>query len=105
VYLAGGATSPPQLAYMVHFPRLSVILSGKDQMEIEQNGAATQLPINRGDAIFVPPNCWNKPAWAGRVRVLTVLFGKQQTGLSLVSQASANQPPVTFKTNFHRPME
>jgi len=31
---------------------------------IERDGKATQLPITRGDAIFVPPNCWEQPAWA-----------------------------------------
>jgi len=34
-----------------------------------------------------------------------LLFGKRQTGMSLVSQTSAAEAPITFKTHFHRPME
>jgi AraC-like DNA-binding protein len=105
VHVAGGSTSPPVLAYLVNFPRLSVILAGEDQMEIERDGLAAQFTIKRGQAVLVPANCWNKPAWAGRVSVLTLLFGKRQTGISLVSQNKRGETPTAIKAHFHRPVE
>src|SRR3954471_4914480 len=75
VHFAGGSKPPPQLAYLVNFPRLSVILQGHDQMEIEKNGEPSVLRVRRDEAIFVSANCWNRPAWDARVKVLTFLFG------------------------------
>jgi len=106
VHFAGGETPPPQLAYLVNFPRLSVMLAGQDHMEIEEQGAMTSVTVKRGEAVFVPANCWNKPAWASRVKVLTFLFGKRQTGVSLVSQDKRSETPAAaLKAHFHRPLE
>jgi AraC-like DNA-binding protein len=105
VHLAGGSVAPPQLAYLVSFPRLSIYLSGDDRMEIEQNGQSTLCEIKAGEAVFVPPNCWNKPAWVGRTTVLTLLFGKRQTGISLVSSNERGEPASATKAHFHRPVE
>lgn len=105
VHIAGGSVSPPQLAYLVNFPRLSIILGGEDQMEIEIQGQARQLTMKRGEAVFVPANCWNKPAWTRRVKVLTLLFGRRQTGISLVSQEKKDDPATAIKAHFHRPVE
>jgi AraC-like DNA-binding protein len=93
------------MAYLVNFPRLSVILAGEDQMEIEHAGAPRQFTVRRGEAALVPANCWNKPAWSRRVKVLTLLFGKRQTGISLVSQARKGEPATAIKSHFHRPVE
>src|SRR4051812_4193781 len=90
VHMAGGCTVPPQLAYLVNSPRLSIILAGEDLMDIEQQGKAAVIAVKGGDAVFVPANCWNRPAWSRRVKVLTFLFGKRQTGASLVSQPGRN---------------
>jgi AraC-like DNA-binding protein len=105
VHIAGGSTSPPVMSYLVNFPRISVILAGEDQMEIERGGKACQFNIKKGEAVFVPANCWNKPAWSRRVKVLTMLFGKRQTGISLVSQGSRGGVQTAIKTHFHRPVE
>jgi AraC-like DNA-binding protein len=105
VYIAHGTTPPPQLAYLVEFPRLSVILSGEDDVEIEQDGKSCITKVKRGDAIFIPANSWNKQAWARRVKVLTLLFGKHQTGVSLVSLKRPGEPNAAIKAHFHRPMD
>ncbi|HTW95811.1 MAG TPA: helix-turn-helix domain-containing protein [Tepidisphaeraceae bacterium] len=104
VHFAGGATPPPPLAYLVNFPRLSVILDGQDDMQIELHGRAQTVRLRRGDAVFVPANCWNNPAWRFGVTVLTLLFGKRQTGVSLVCHGPRSpDPKAAFKTHFHRP--
>jgi AraC-like DNA-binding protein len=105
MHVAQGSISPPAMAYLVHFPRLSIILDGEDQMEIEREGQARQLKLRAGEAVFVPANCWNKPAWTNPVKVLTLLFGKRQTGISMVCLNRPGATPKTVKTHFHRPME
>src|SRR5580658_6674504 len=70
VYFAGGGlgngaqrVAPPAPAYLVNFPRLSVVLQGRDDMQIEVGGSIETVRLGRGDAVFVPANCWNLPAW------------------------------------------
>jgi AraC-like DNA-binding protein len=72
------------LAYLVNMPRLSVVLAGRDLVEIEEDNAPRLLNVKRGEALFVPANCWDRPTWSSRVTVVTFLFGKRQTGVSLV---------------------
>jgi len=105
MHVAQGSISPPAMAYLVHFPRLSIILDGEDQMEIERAREARQVRMRAGEAVFVPANCWNKPAWSNPVKVLNLLFGKRQTGISMVCLDRPGATPKTVKTHFHRPME
>src|SRR5689334_20469861 len=106
VRVAGGSTPPPQLAYAVNFPRLSLTLSGEDRVEIEQEGKVAIVPVRRGHALFVPANCWNRPMWSRPVEQLTFLFGKRQTGISLVTHGRrAVAPAGAIKTHIHLPTE
>jgi AraC-like DNA-binding protein len=105
LYVAGGTIIPPALAYLVSFPRLSIVLSGHDRMDIELNSQLCEVDISARQAVLVPPNCWNNPAWSGRVSVLTFLFGKRQTGISLVSHRNRDEPATALKAHFHRPLE
>ncbi len=84
VYFATGHTGPPLFGYIVNFPRLSMPLSGRHEMEIELKGKPTVIQPGQGEAVFIPPNCWNKPTWKKPVALLSVLFGKKRTGISLV---------------------
>jgi AraC-like DNA-binding protein len=106
VLVAGGSTPPPQLAYMVNFPRLSVTLAGQERVELEQDGHVRLVAVRAGHALFVPANCWNRPTWSTPARVLTFLFGKRQTGISLVTQRYASRAPDTaIKTHLHLPVD
>ena len=106
VSVAEGAMPPPQLAYTVNFPRLSLTLAGEDRVEIEQSGRVSVIAVRCGHALFVPPNCWNRPTWAKPVRVLTFLFGKRQTGISLVNhRRSSRDPSGAVKTHLLIPAE
>jgi AraC-like DNA-binding protein len=93
VVIAGGSAPPPQLAYMVSFTRLSVTLSGDHRVECEHEGRVQVVSLRAGDVLFVPPNCWDRPTWSAPATVLTFLLGTRQTGISLVQQRSALQPP------------
>lgn len=88
LYFAGGQSHPPLLGYLVNFPRLTLVLKGRYELQLEQQGKPTTLQIGQGQAILAPPNCWDKPTWHHPAEVAFFLFGKKQTGISLVRAAS-----------------
>ncbi len=92
VYFASTSSSTPELAYQVDFPRLEIVLEG----EFTDNGVAgapaTLLPC---DALFVPAGGWNFPQWCTPVTTLSILFGKQQLGFSIVQWDGKQYQNVT----------
>jgi AraC-like DNA-binding protein len=106
VRVAEGTLPPPQLAYLVNFPRLSLPLSGEDRTELEQDGQICTISLRPGDTLLVPLNAWNRPTWAAPVQLLTFLFGKRQTGISLVShRRRSDEPASAIKTHLYLPSE
>jgi AraC-like DNA-binding protein len=102
IYVAEASVAPPVLAYVTHFPRLYLLLSGEYAMEVAQNGALRVIRPSRGDAVFVPDNAWDKPDWRKDVQVLTFLFGSKHIGISLVEHRGGEDAPVkAIKTNVH----
>ena len=85
VFFANSQTNPPILSFLVNFPRLSIVLDGHYEIEIEQDKKPTVLSIEKGQAVFAPPNCWEKPTWKKPVQVVMFLFGKKLTGISLIT--------------------
>ena len=92
------ATTPPALAYFVHFPRLYIALSGHDRMWIEQAGVSRLIHLHRGEAVMVPANCWNRPVASRSCVALNMLFGRKQIGLSLVTSDDDDTAPSVLKT-------
>jgi len=102
VHFAEDSAAPPVLAYVTHFPRLYLPLSGSLTMEMAQNGVPQTIRPKRGEAVFVPDNAWDKPEWSGSTEVLTFLFGARHIGISLVQhQGDAATPVKAIKTNIH----
>jgi AraC-like DNA-binding protein len=102
VYFAEDTVAPPTLAYVTHFPRLYVPLSGCHSMDVAQSGVIRRLHPTRGHAVFVPDNAWDKPAWSSATQVLTFLFGAKHIGISLVEhRGGAEAPMKAIKTNIH----
>lgn len=87
VYFADDTVVAPPLAYVTHFPRLSLTLAGKHVMQVARNNRLESLRSRRGEAVFVPGNAWNKPDWSDSTRVLTLLFGSKHIGISMVEHA------------------
>lgn len=87
IWFAGDNVTPPQFSYQVNFPRLELVVSGEylNQIEDAENGII-DVSILAGDALYIPPNCWNKPNWETECSVLSLLFGRRQLGFSLVSK-------------------
>jgi AraC-like DNA-binding protein len=102
VYVAETSVAPPVLAYVTHFPRLYVLLSGGCALEVAQKGSVRVIRPTRGEAVFVPENAWDKPDWLKDVQVLTFLFGSKHIGISLVEHRGGPDNPVkATKTNVH----
>ncbi|WP_242503835.1 AraC family transcriptional regulator, partial [Citrobacter freundii] len=78
IYFASTNSTTPELAYQVDFPRLEIVLEG----EFADSGIDKVL--TPGDVLFVPAGGWNIPQWATPVTTLSILFGKQQLGFSVV---------------------
>ena len=81
VYFASSSSSTPELAYQVDFPRLEIVLEGEFTDNGVAGASATLLPC---DVLFVPAGGWNFPQWLKPVTTLSILFGKQQLGFSIV---------------------
>lgn len=81
VYFASTSSSTPELAYQVDFPRLEIVLEGEFTDNGVAGASATLLPC---DVLFVPAGSWNFPQWLTPVTTLSILFGKQQLGFSIV---------------------
>ncbi|OCG23480.1 AraC family transcriptional regulator [Gilliamella sp. wkB108] len=85
IYFANHHSHAPLHAYQVDFPRIEIILEGEQQIQwAESNGEVVQQNLYRDDLLYITPNSWNKPLWQKPVTSLSILFGKQQIGLSLL---------------------
>ena len=94
VYFAGNQQQAPELAYRVSFPRLELVVAGEQEMAWEgsQGGQQRHLLLP-GDVLFVPPQGWNSPRWQRPATTLSLLFGKQQLGYSLLSWDGESAQP------------
>lgn len=80
------------LSHVVNFSRLEVPLTGCYENQIESGRQITTVRLKPGDALFAPPNCWNLPTWRHPVRLMSVLFGKKQLGISIVTSRNPDKP-------------
>lgn len=78
VCFASTNVSMPELAYQVDFPRLEIVLEG------EFADVSIGNKLTSGDVLYVPAGGWNLPQWHTPVTTLSILFGKQQLGFSIV---------------------
>ena len=85
IYFAGNNTPPPLFAFAVHFPRLTLLVEGQYETQLEQNHEITMLQLKPGEGIFIPANSWDKPNMDKKSKTIHFLFGKNHTGISLVT--------------------
>ncbi len=106
VYCAQPGVEPPPLAYLTAFPRLSLVLEGVHPMSLSKPRRAKEIELRKAQALFVPSNVWNKPAWTGAGEVMTFLFGKKQLGISLTAHTgSGTEPQAMDKLSLSRPLD
>ncbi len=106
VYFAEPGGTPPQLAYITAFPRLSLTLAGAHPMLIASRGPSKRIRPQPGEAVFVHANRWNKPDWSEAATVMTFLCGRQQVGISLTAhQGDGCEPEAIAKVSLNRPLD
>jgi len=92
-------------SHVVNFPRLEIPLSGCYENQIEVENRVGTVRLEPGNALFAPPNCWNLPLWKQPVRLMSLLFGKKQIGISIVTLKSPARPALKAqKFSFPRPL-
>ena len=85
IYFANNALLAPVLAYQVNFPRIEIIIKGQQKiLWANDRGEQISNTLYPNDILYVTSNSWNKPLWQKPVTILSILFGKQQIGLSLL---------------------
>jgi AraC-like DNA-binding protein len=94
VVVSGRQAHPPLFSHIVTFPRLELPLRGAYENQLERNGRIETVCLKPGSVLFVPPNCWNYPTWARKVEIMSLLFGKKQLGISIVSARGPKTPQL-----------
>ena len=94
VYVCDRGLHPPLFSHVVTFPRLEIPLRGFYENQLEQKGVVQTLSLAPGTALFAPPNCWNLPTWKKRVEVMSLLFGRKQLGISIVTTRGPHEPQL-----------
>ncbi len=94
VFVCGRQLHPPLFSHIVTFPRLEIPLQGSYENRIERDGKIETVRLKPGSALFVPPNCWNYPTWERKVEIMSLLFGKKQLGISIVSARGPTTPQL-----------
>lgn len=85
IFACGRQLHPPLFSHVVNFPRLEIPLRGCYENRIECGGELVNVHLQPGAALFAAPNCWNLPLWRRGVKLMSLLFGKKQLGISLVT--------------------
>jgi AraC-like DNA-binding protein len=85
VFVCGRQLHPPLFSHVVPFSRLEIPLNGSYENQIARNGGVETVRLRPGSALFAGPHCWNFPRWQPPVEVMSLLFGKKQLGISIVS--------------------
>jgi AraC-like DNA-binding protein len=94
VLACGHRLNPPLFSHVVNFPRLEVPLHGAYCNQIESGGQITRVVLRPGMALYAGPNCWNLPEWQPGLELLSILFGRTQLGVSLVSARTKKSPQL-----------
>ena len=97
VFVCGRQLDPPFYAHVINFPRLEIPLSGCYENQIEINGQTATVKLRPGDALFAAANCWNLPAWQPGLELMTILFGRKQLGVSIVTARNKKSAPLSPK--------
>lgn len=102
IFFAGCHPEPKDLAYQVNFCRLEVVLDGEVSMDIGgYDGVSHTEKITPGDVLFLPDLSWNKVNWDSPVTMISLLFGKENIGFSIINW-DGEQFKIISKENIQR---
>jgi AraC-like DNA-binding protein len=97
VVVCGRRLDPPPYSHVVDFPRLDLPLKGAYDNQIESNEEIVNVRLVPGNALFAAPNCWNVPTWRSGLVLLSIMFGRTQLGVSMVSARGRHFTQVESK--------
>jgi AraC-like DNA-binding protein len=97
VHFAHAGHSPPDLACLATFPRISITLKGVNRIDVEDYNTITELDVRAGEAVVTPPNCLNRPDRSSPAEVVNILMGHKQLGLSLTTYNGRETHPREAK--------
>ncbi|HEX7652312.1 MAG TPA: AraC family transcriptional regulator [Verrucomicrobiae bacterium] len=105
VVVCGRRFNPPVFSHVVNFPRLEIPLKGSYTNQVESGDGIKQVQITPGTVLFAAPNCWNLPEWQPGLELLTLQFGREQFGISLIAAQSGIYPDLQVrKHSLPRPL-
>ena len=97
IFVCGRQLHPPLYSHVVNFPRLEIPLRGCYENRIESGGQLVSVRLRPGAALFAAPNCWNLPVWRRNVKLMSLLFGKKQLGISIVTARGSDAMQLAAK--------
>ena len=97
VFLCGRQLHPPLFSHVVNFPRLEIPLRGCYENQIESASGVAKVRLLPGAALFAAPNCWNLPVWHSNLELMSLLFGKKQIGISIVTARGSHDPELAAR--------
>lgn len=102
LYFANNQQSAPLHAYQVDFPRIELIIEGEQLMLwADSTGKIIEKQLEVNDLLYITANSWCKPIRSIPITWLSILFGKQQIGISTVHW-DGNQLIPLAQTNIPR---
>ena len=105
VFVCDRQLHPPRYSHVVNFPRLEIPLRGVYENRIESGGRIVEVRLRPGSALFAAPNCWNLPVWRPGLELMSLLFGRKQLGISIVSARAGKGPQLQArKFSIPRPL-
>ena len=94
IFACGRQLHPPLYSHIVNFPRLEIPLRGCYENRIEAGGRVVTVRLPPGTALFAAANCWNLPVWHPNLELLSLLFGRKQLGVSIVTTRRSRGPQL-----------
>ncbi len=105
VIVCGRRLHPPLFSHVVNFPRLEIPLRGSYENQIESGDETVKTSVRPGMVLFAAPNCWNLPEWRPGLELLSISFGRTQTGISLISHKGRGYSELNSKKySLQRPL-
>ena len=105
IWFASHTDEYPRNAFLVKFARMVVVLEGTYLTAIGHRGQYHEVEARQGDVIYIPSQTWDLPDWNTRGKVLTLLFGHYQIGMSLTISDHQAKASSVVKYSAPDPMQ
>lgn len=85
LYFVNNQQSAPLHACQIDFPRIELIIEGEQFMQwSDSTGKIIKRQLVANDLVYITANSWNNPIRTTPITWLSILYGKQQIGISVL---------------------